>query len=1064
MSVTRTVVKRPTTLLIIFILLIGLGLYAALDLAIDLFPEINPPVLFVFSSYSGAGPEEVETTLTRPLEGALSNVSNIETITSTSTEGGSQIMLEFTWGTNMAEASNDVRDKLEFIKPYLPEDAESPQIFKFDPSMIPILDLMVAGNRSPEELREIAEDFVQPRLEQVEGVAMVSVMGGREKAIRVEVPQNRLEAYNLTLTQISGMIRGQNVQVSAGSITEGNKNYLILTAGEFQDLDQIRNTVVTYRGGTGNPGASEAPTRVVRLRDIANVYEGYKKEESTVLVNGKPGVFIIIQKQSGTNSVKTADNVLKRLDKINREIPLGVRVEVIYDMTNIIRNSLRQVSSTAVTGAFLAVVILIFFLRSLKSTVIIGLSIPISFIVTLMLMYFFGLTLNIMTLAGLALGIGMLVDNSIVILENIYRYREKGAKLTASAILGSQEMINAIVASTLTTICVFAPLALFRAQLGMMGELFSGLAFTVVISLSSSLLVAIFLVPVLTSKYLPLRSRRQRPLTGVWKVLDESLERLFRGLENLYRRILRVILRRKKITVFVIFLIFVGSLFLIPKAGFKLMPEQEEDFVQIGVELPIGTKLEVTKTMMRQLELLIEQELHGYKDIITSSGERSFMGFLGASQSHKGELTVTLPPYGERTENSTAIKQRLRKHFGDFPSAIFSFAHGGGISGGASPIDILVKSNDLERGKEVAERILGILEKDFPEVTEPDMDRKEGLPQIEIFIDRDKAYSLGLNVHDIGQEVRANIDGVTSSKYRVGGSEYDILVILDERDRDALPDLQKIFCLNNQGMRIPLSSFAHLERTIGPVDIKRENQTRIIHIEGGLAPGVKLNEVELAIHDKIADEIPSDESTIITFSGEWADFMKYGNKFIMIIIVSLCLVFGVMASQFESFLDPFIIFFTIPLTLIGVILLYVATGETFSLFTAVGLVMLGGIAVNNGIVLVDYTNLMRKRGMSIIDACVEAGGNRLRPILMTTLTTVLGLIPMSFFPGEGAELVQPIGKTVVGGLTVSALLTLFLIPVIYAIFNAFSEKRRKRREERKLRRIERQRELSGEQA
>ncbi len=1063
MSITRTVVNRPTTLLIVFLLLIGLGIYAALDLAIDLFPEINPPVLFVFCNYSGVGPEEVETTVTRPLEGALTNVTNIETITSTSGKGGCQIMLEFTWGTDMSEASNDVRDKLEYIKPYLPEDAESPQIFKFDPSMIPILNLMVAGNRSPEELREIAEDFVQPRLEQVEGVAMVSVMGGRDKAVRVEVPQNRLEAYSLTLTQIAAMLSGQNIQVSAGSITEGNRDYLILTSGEFQDLDQIKNAVVTYRGGESSSRTSSTPSKVVRLRDIANVYEGYKKEENTVLVNGKPGVYIIIQKQSGTNSVKTADNVLKRLEKINREIPLGVRVEVIYDTTKIIRNSLRQVSSTAATGAFLAIVILMFFLRSLKSTVIIGLSIPISFIITLMLMYFFGLTLNIMTLAGLALGVGMLVDNSIVILENIYRYREKGAKLTASAILGSQEMINAIVAATLTTICVFAPLALFRAQLGMMGELFSGLAFTVVISLSSSLLIAIFLVPVLTSKYLPLRSRLQRPLRGIWRLLDSSLERAFMALENLYRHILAVILRRRKITVLVIFLIFVGSLFLIPFAGFELMPEQEDDFVQIAVELPIGTKLDVTKAMMRQLELLIKEEVTSYKDIISSSGERSFMGFLGASQSHKGEMTVTLPPYEDRIETSTVIKQKLREHFGDFPSAIFTFTHGGRIGGGASPIDILIKSNDLERGKAVAEQILAILEEDFAEITEPDIDRKEGLPQIEISIDRDKAYSLGLNVHDIGQEIRANIDGIVSSKYRVDGNEYDILVILDERDRDALPDLQKVFCLNNQNMRIPLSSFAYLERTTGPVDIKREDQTRVIHIAGGLAPGAKLNEVELAIQKKIGEEIPSEEDMVITFSGDWADFMKYGNKFIMIIIVSLCLVFGIMAAQFESFLDPFIIFFTIPLTLIGVIVLYVATGETFSLFTAVGLVMLGGIAVNNGIVLVDYTNLMRKRGMGIIDACIEAGGNRLRPILMTTLTTVLGLIPMSFFPGEGAELVQPIGKTVVGGLTVSALLTLFLIPVIYAMLNTFGERRRERKRERRIKRME-DRRIEGETA
>jgi HAE1 family hydrophobic/amphiphilic exporter-1 len=511
----------------------------------------------------------------------------------------------------------------------------------------------------------------------------------------------------------------------------------------------------------------------------------------------------------------------------------------------------------------------------------------------------------------------------------------------------------------------------------------------------------------------------------------------------------------------VILLIFIGSLFLISLTGFELMPEPEDDFVQVAVELPVGTKLEVTKTMMRQLELLVQQELRAYDGIIVSSGERSFMGFLGATQSHKGELTVILPPYERRPETSTEVKQKLRSHFGDFPSAIFSFREGFHMAGGSTPIDIVIKSNDMDTGMRTAMQIMEILENDFPEVTEPDLDRKEGLPEIEVLIDRDKAYSLGLNIHDIGQEVRANIDGITSSKFRRAGNEFDILVILDEKDRDALPDLQKIFVLNNRGTRIPLSSFARLERTEGPISIKRENQTRVIHVSGGLAPKARLNEVELAVQKRISTEIPADESTVISFSGDWADLMKYGNKFIMIIVIALCLVFGIMASQFESLLDPFIIFFTIPLTLIGVIGLYVVTRENFSLFTAVGMVMLGGIAVNNGIVLVDYTNLMRKRGMSIIEACIEAGGNRLRPILMTTLTTILGLVPMSFFPGEGSELVQPIGKTVVGGLAVSALLTLFLIPVIYAVMNTFSEKRRVKREARRLKRIETQKDQSA---
>jgi HAE1 family hydrophobic/amphiphilic exporter-1 len=1065
LTVTRLVVRRPTTLVIIFVLLIGLGIYAAIDLNLDLFPEINPPVLVVFANYEGAGPEEVEKMVTRPLESALSNVSNIEDLKSRSSEGSSFLIIQFTWGTNMDEASNDVRDKMEIVKSYFPEEVSTPQIFKFDPSMIPILNLILRGDRSPEELREIAENIVKSRIEQVEGVSMASINGGREKVMRVEISQNRLEAYDLTLTQVANMLRGQNIQISAGSIEEGNRNYLLRTAGEYHSIEDIKNTVVTYRGGmpVSMSGISANSPEVIRLRDIANVFEGYKDESSVVYIDGKPGVYINVMKQSGANSVKTADNVIERLDTINRDIPMGIRVEVVNDTTKIIRNSLSQVSSTMIVGAILAVLILICFLRSIKSTGIIFLSIPISFIITLMLMYFFNLTLNIMTLSGLALGIGMLVDNSIVILENIYRYREKGAKLTASAILGSQEMINAIVASTLTTICVFAPLALFRSQLGMMGELFSGLAFTVVISLSSSLIVAIFLVPVLASKYIPISSRIQNPLTGIFKILDNILASFFHFLESLYKNALRVVLARKKTTVLIIFIIFVITIGLgLLLGGFELMPGMEQDFVSVNVELPIGTKIEVTKALMQQLEQLVRDEIKGHKHIITTTGMGGFFGFFGGRQSHQGRLMITLPPYNQRIDNSTTIQNKLRAYFNDFPSAVFSFSSGGQMTSFTTPIDILVKTDDLKKGKETAERIRDLIKENIPEVTEPDIDLNEGLPQIEIYINRDKAYSLGLNIAAIGQEIRANIDGIVASKFRQEGSEYDILVILNPEDRDALPDLQKIFVLNMKGTRIPLASFAHLERTTGPVDINRENQKRVIHVTGGLAPGARLNVIQQRVEDLIDQNIPRTGDMVISYSGEYTEFLEYMQKFLIIIIISICLVFGIMASQFESFLDPFIIFFTIPLLLIGVVLLNLGTGENFSLFTAVGLVMLVGIVVNNGIVLVDYTNLLRKRGLSIIDACIEAGGNRLRPILMTTLTTILALVPMAFFKGEGAELVQPIGKTVIGGLSVSTIFTLFLVPVIYAIFNKMAAKRlEKRRAKREKKRVLRKSQEAG---
>lgn len=1055
MSISKQVVGRPTTVFIIFVLLIGLGIYAATDLSIDLYPKIEPPILVVMTTYEGAGPKEIEQTLSRPIESSLSNISKVDKITSTSAKGTSTIIVQFTYGANMSEAAADVRDSLDLLKRWLPANADSPIIFKFDPSMIPILGLTVSGNRTPEELRKIAQNIVQPRIEQVAGVGLTSVAGGREKAIRVEIPQNRLEAYNLTLTQIANMLRGQNVQVSAGSILSENKNLLVTTAGEYKSIDDIKNTVISYKGVIpGSPLQSPSVVKTIRLRDIANVYEGFKTEDTLVFINGKPGVQIIVQKQSGTNSVQTAENVRTRLKKINKELPTGISVSEIFNTTDIIKNSINQVSSTALLGAFLAVIVLFIFLRSIKTTFIIGLSIPISLIITLMFMYFAGLTLNVMTLAGLALGVGMLVDNSIVILENIFRYREKGTKLTSAAILGSQEMINAITSSTLTTICVFAPIVIFKSQLDIYGDLFSGLSFTVVISLTASLIVAVTLIPVLASHYLPISSRKEKPLKGILLLIDTKMESVFTALDNAYKRGVARVLRHKIATIVVIILIFAGSMALIPGAGFQFMPSQMSDTIQVSLELPPGTKLAVTESVLLQLESIVRKEIKGYKEIIIQAGSKSFMGFLGTAETNKGTLRVNLPPFDKRIDNSDVVKEKLRKHFNDFPSAVFSFGSnmGGGFQ--SSPVDILVKSEDMDKSRQVAERIKMLLKTKLPEVTEPLINIKDGLPQVDIIIDREKLYSLGLNIYSVGQEIKASINGITASKYRDKGSEYDILVILDKKDRNELPDLNRIFVMNTAGRRIPFASFASYKKTTGPVSINRENQARTIHVTAGTVPGTSLNAVSVKIEKMIKEEIPAQEGLSIEFSGDYANLMKYGIKLIIIMLVAVFLVFGVMASLFESFLDPFIILFTIPLSLIGVVLLYVATGEMFNILTAVGLIMLSGIIVNNGIVLVDYTNLLRKRGRSIHDACVEAGGNRLRPILMTTLTTVLGLIPMAFFPGEAAALVNPIGKTVVGGLTFGALLTLFLVPVVYAVFNEASDKRKLKKEAKKEKLIE----------
>jgi HAE1 family hydrophobic/amphiphilic exporter-1 len=1048
MSFAKAVVSRPTTVFIIFVLLIMLGIFAFVNLPLDLFPEINPPYLVVYTTYTGAGPEEVERTVTRTLEAALSSVSSLENINSTSSKGSSMVIMEFTYGTDLADASNSVRDALERIRRYLPTEAEAPLIFKFDPSMMPIMGLMVTGNRTPEELRELAEDTIIPRIEQTPGVATASVNGGREKIIRVEIPQSRLEAYGLTVTQIQQMLAAQNTQVSAGTIIEGGTSYILTTMGEYTSLDQIRNTVISYKGGGVTPAGVDLP-RQVYLRDLADVIEGYRDEQSAVFVNGQSAVMMSVQKQSGKNSVQTAKELRTRLTRIAREIPQDIKITETFNTTDQIENSINQVGSSAISGALLAVVILFIFLRSVKPTLIIGVSIPVSIIVTLMLMYFAGLTLNLMTLAGLILGVGMLVDNSIVILENIYHYREKGAKLTTAAVLGTSEMFTAIVASTLTTICVFAPLVMFQGLLEMAGEMFAGLAFTVVISLAASLFVAAFLVPVLSSHYFPLVTRKQKPLKGFLVPIDRVFESFFNGLDNAYRRAVGRVLRHKAVVITVLVLLFFGSLALIPQIGWVFMPAQEEDSVIINATLPLGTPLPETEDTLRRIEVLVRQEVQGYERIVLNAGGG---GMFSSGGSNTGSLRINLPEYKDRVDTADNIKSKMRAHFNEFPGVAFGFSSGGMMGGGmGNPIDIVLRTEDLVKGKAIGQRIADLLKERLPEVTEPKVSLEDGLPQIEIQIDRDRMYTLGLNAYTVGNEIKAAVDGITATRYKSGGHDYDVVLILAEADRSTRPALDHIFVNSQMAGRVPLSSFASYVEGTGPMNISRENQSRIIHVTAGVVPGTKVNQLEDRVRALVSAEIPAEEDVLIEYAGDNAEMMKMMTRFFLIVIVAIFLVFGVMASLFESFRDPFIIIFTIPLSVIGIVAIYLLTGETFNVLTAVGLLVLVGVIVNNGIILVDYTNLLRKRGLTLHDACVEAAGSRLRPILMTTLTTILGLLPMAFFPGEGSEMTAPIGKTVLGGLSFGTLMTLFLMPTVYYIMNKHSDERAAKAEARRQR-------------
>lgn len=1055
MTISERCVNKPTTTFLVFLMSVLLGIYCVFKLPVDMYPDMDLPYMIVITTYSGAGPEEVEQSVTRTLEGQLSGLSGLKKLQSRSMSGTSLIILEMNYGTNLDAAVNEIRDKIDIVRSYLPTDAKSPMTIKMDPAMMPIMSLSLQGNRTPEELRTYAEDVVQPRLEQLDGVASANVMGGRERSINVDIPRDRLEAYGLSISTVAQLIGAQNIQSSGGTITSGDTNYTIKTSGKYQSIEDLKNTVISYKASASD-GFNAPQVRTIRLRDVADVYDGYKRETTLAYLDGQPCVVLSVQKQSGKNSVTAARNIRKAIPSIKAELPGDVDLIETSNTTDIIEQTINEVVKSVVQGALLAILVLIIFLRSIKSTVIVGLSIPISVFITIMFMYFQGLTLNMISLAGLLLGIGMLVDNSIVVLENIYAYRQRDAKPRVASVLGSQEMVMSITGSTLTSICIFAPMLMFKKTLGIMGQMFNDLAWTIIFSLTCSLLVAMCLVPVLTSKYLKIdkidnSKKGEGRLAGFTFALNGAFNNFFARLDERYAKGVAFVLHHRKASLLSLVGLFVLSCASIKVIGFIFMPNSAANTVSVEFTLPQGTKLEITDDTMHEFENLAAQELTGVKYVTMTVGGTSM--FSSGAETNKGKITFTLYPPAERLsgyDNEKSCKAKLRKHFNDFPGADLKFAANANNASSSSDINIMVKSDDLNLVREYAVIVEKMLkEKGTDYVQEVTSDQEEGLPEATITVNREKMYEFGLNIHSVGAEIQGAINGTTASRYTEKGKDIDVVVRLAAADKKRLDDLDSISVVNSSGQRIPLSSFARYEETTAPVTIYRENQARVVHVTASRVDGMSLGVCQQGVRQLLADNIPHEDGVTVQLGGSMEDMIEAVTNFGMIIIMAAFLVFVVMASQFESLLDPFIVLLTIPLSFIGVIMIYGITGTQLNVITIMGMLVLVGTIVNNGIVLVDYTNLLRKRGMELEEACVEAARNRLRPILMSTLTTVISLAPMAFFPGEGSQSMQPISLTVFGGMTFGSLMTLFIMPTIYFIFN----NRRLKKAEKKQRKL-----------
>ncbi|MCK9484251.1 MAG: efflux RND transporter permease subunit [Candidatus Marinimicrobia bacterium] len=1018
MNIARGPVNRPILTTVVFIIIIILGGVSFNRLSIDLMPEIEYPTISVVTNYSNVGPQEIEESITRPVEQALAAVQGAEEITSTSSEGVSVVRVLFNWGTDLDVATDDIRDRIDRIIGRLPEDIDRPMIRKFDISTFPIMNLGVFSGMSPLELRQIVEDQIKYRLERVPGVASVDIRGGLYREIHVDLYADKVKALNIAPEAVLAALGKENRNIPAGIYKKGNYEILVRTLGQYHNLDEIRNTVVTVRNG--------AP---IRISDVAEVQDSWEEVTRLVRINGQDALRIAINKQSGANTVNVAEAVNAEIERINRDIP-QIRVLTLMDTSVYIKNSIRNVGNSLLVGGFLAIFILFIFLRNFSSTIIISTAIPISIIATFGLMYFGGFTLNTITFGGLALGIGMLVDNAIVVLENIYRHRESGVDLKQSSLIGTQEVWSAIVASTLTTVVVFFPVIFIR---GVSGIMFQQMAYVVSFSLLCSLVVALTLIPMLSSRFLRFQPvqhyKNENRLHRIYAYSEET----FRKIEKAYTRLLRWALNHKKTVIFTALGLLIGAIILTRFIGVELMPATDEGDVRVNLEMAVGTRLELVDRAVKTVEEVITQNVPEMVSMVANIGG----GFWG-SGSHTADVRINLVPRGKRKRSSEQIANELRSMLRNLPGVMVRTRAGQGFfimrmgTSSANSVNVEVRGYDLETANHLARQIESIV-KTIPAITDTRISRQEGSPEQVIRIDRQKAADLGLDVSRIGDALQTAVGGTQASYYREGGKQYKILVRLSEADRQNLNELLDLTVVNNRGEPVVLRNVVRVINQEGPVSIERKDQERIITIEAnftGRDMGSVVNDIRRQLR-----YIPIPKDFVILFGGDYEEQQKAFRELLLGMILALFLIYLVMAGQFESFRDPFVVLFAIPVALIGIVIILVLTGTIFSMQAFIGCIMLAGIVVNNAILLVDYTNQLRRiHGMQLVEAVQLAGSRRLRPILMTTLTTVLGLLPLALGLGEGGETQAPLGRVVIGGLLSSTLITLVLVPVIYSIF------------------------------
>ncbi len=1012
MNITRVAVSRPIATTMVFLTIIVVGIMGFRFLPVDLLPPIEYPMLSISTGYPNVGPEEIETIITDRVENAIASVPNVEEVRSVSQEGRSRVTLEFTQGTNIDAAANDVRAALDRIRDDFPPEVEPPRLWKFDPDNFPVVILGAQSDRNMEELTRILEREISQRFEQIQGVGSVDVWGGVYREIQVRLRRDRLASSRLSAADVQQALLRENVTLPGGDMREGISDMYVRTRGEFQSLEQIAATIITVIDG-----------KPIRVGDVAEVADGFQDVSRLVQIDGRPMVRLGIRKQSGANTVAVAEAARAVMDQIDRERD-DIDLLMVIDQSDFIRSAIDNVKQAAIWGGLLAIVVLYLFLRNGSTTFIIALSIPISIIATFGVLFFKGISLNQMSFGGLALGIGLIVDNSIVVLENIVRVREQGKTLQESSLIGTRQVTGAIVASTLTTSVIFLPVVFMQTISGM---LFKELALVVVFALLCSLLVALTLVPMLGSRYLTVKGKGEGPAKRRSR-FAEWTERS----EVFYTRIIVRAIQHKKIVFSVAGVLLAATLFLWRLLPVELAPQTDANEIGIDLEMAQGTNIAVVNEYLHETEAIV-------REVVPMDQVRHISLEIRPGDA---EIEIALHNADIRTVNSFDLADRIRSHVsGKVPGANVRVSAQSGLwmlrrlfgSGGAEAVQIELRGYDLALADRLAQDIRTIIE-EVPEVADVRISRREGRPEQNLIVDREKIADLGLTVGEIARVIQTNVGGGRAGVFREGGEEYPIMVRLQPEDRLSTEDLRNVSVSTGGGQIVPVSAVVSTDRRRSPTEIRRVDGQRVTYITANLESGAALGDVVERLQNELYD-FPLPKGFSLIFSGEYEEQQEAQSDFFLSVIMALVLIYMVMAAQFERFLDPLIVMVAVPMAIIGVVPTLLLTGTSLNMQSLMGIIMLIGIVVNNAIVLVDYINLMRReQGLEIRDAVIQSGRRRLRPILMTTGTTVLGMLPLASGAGAGGEIQAALARAVIGGLLVSTVITLVLIPVTYISF------------------------------